>query len=1289
MIKIARIALLFLFISAVFPVNGQVRVKGPGLTRLEWKEVQAVSTTSQGIQRFLFFEGAQYNAADSSLPSFFQRIKLPAGATGASAVLADAIYLPLTAAEENAIRGRQIPSSIEPKVQTGSDRKETYAYISFVPLRVNASTGKPEKLAGFRLQTTPTYGARLNASNQRVYSPSSVLATGEWYRIGVTQTGIHKLSYDLLQQLGIDVSSIDPNNIKVYGNGGAQLPFANYLPRPDDLVQDAIYVQGEGDHVFDPSDYILFYGEAPGEWYYSYIDQRFHHKAHLYSDTTYYFITVDGGLGKRIATLPSAAGGTPVTTFDDYAFHESDAVNLIKSGREWYGENFETTNSLVFPFLFPDIDASAKGYIKVDVGSRSASSATYNITCGDTTGVINTNGSSLCPTCDFIQPLSTNFLFTPTGPNVNVTVNKATASAAAWINYIEVNVRRHLIMNRSQFSFRDRLSVGPGNIAAYQLSDALFTVQVWDVSDPTNARQMSTVLNGTTLEFSAAADTLREFIAFNGASFFEPVIFGKVENQDLHALGFYNMIIVAHPLFMEQANKLADMHREQDGLSVLIVTPQQIYNEFSSGMQDVSAIRDFVKMFYDRAVAPSDQPEYLLLFGDGSYDNKHRFNPNSNFIPTYQSLNSYSPTASYVSDDFFGLLDDNEGQWSPNDNDVLDIGIGRFPVRTVQEAEAAVNKAMHYTNAVTSAPVNACDPSGEKTSFGDWRNVVCFVADDEDGDLHLTQAESIAKEIDTLYGTLNVDKIYLDAYQQISASGGERYPDAAEALTKRVEKGALVINYTGHGGELGLTSEDVLNVSTINKWDNINNLPLFVTATCEFSRFDDPERTSAGEYVFLNPDGGGIALLSTVRLVYAAPNHYLNTKFYDYAFEPQNGEMPRLGDLFRLTKVSSGPAVNNRNFTLLGDPAIRLAYPKHNVVTTHVNHQSINVRPQDTLKALSVVTISGYVADANGVRLTGYNGMMYPTVYDKVDTIKTLANDGNQSPSVKFTLLKSILFKGRATVTNGEFSFSFVVPKDIDPAYGPGKISYYALAGKDDAAGYYEGITIGGYDSTAANDVTGPVIKLYMNDSSFVFGDQTHTDPQLYAVISDSTGINTVGLGIGHDMIAVLDEDATHPIVLNDNFSTDPNSFRTGSIRYPFYDLEEGTHSVSVKVWDVNNNSAQSYTEFVVATSAKLALKHVLNYPNPFTTRTQFRFEYNQACDMLDVQVQVFTVSGKLVKTLSAYVHTDGKNADPIEWDGTDEFGDRIGKGVYIYRLRVRNSLGETAERYERLVILK
>jgi hypothetical protein len=646
-----------------------------------------------------------------------------------------------------------------------------------------------------------------------------------------------------------------------------------------------------------------------------------------------------------------------------------------------------------------------------------------------------------------------------------------------------------------------------------------------------------------------------------------------------------------------------------------------------------------------------------------------------------------------VSDDFFGWLDPEEGEdWTSG---LVDIGVGRFPVKNASEATAAVSKVEAYYSKNYNFSINDEASSCDVTSaypLGDWRNWVCFIADDEDYQTHLGDAESLSNKVKTKHPEYNVDKIYSDAFLQYVTPGGERYPDVNSEIDHRFRRGALVMNYTGHGGEIGLGHERFIEISQIQSYKNKNNLPLMVTATCEFARFDDPDRTSAGELCFLNPDGAAIALLTTVRLAFSNTNLILNTNLYEYIFDTlPNGKMPALGDVVKLTKVKSGISFYYLNFHLLGDPALRLAYPQQKVFTSSINGNTVTTSSTDTMKALAKVTIKGYVGDKSGNKLTSFNGILYPTVFDKQQKITCLGNDPSSITSggpFQFMLQKNIIYKGKVQVTNGDFTFSFIVPKDISYSFDKGKLSYYAHNGVVDAHGYSTNFYIGGSATNVTPDNAGPAIGLYMNDKKFVSGGTTNEKPNLYAEVVDSSGINTVGTGIGHDITAVLDENSSKPVILNDYYEANLNSYQSGKIKYPFNELSEGNHRLSLKVWDVQNNSSIAYTDFVVAKSAEMALTHVLNYPNPFTTRTKFFFENNQCCNTLKVNIQIFTISGKVVKTISQSIRTEGFRSDGIDWDGKDDFGDKLAKGVYIYKLSISDAENKKAEKTEKLVIL-
>ena len=719
-----------------------------------------------------------------------------------------------------------------------------------------------------------------------------------------------------------------------------------------------------------------------------------------------------------------------------------------------------------------------------------------------------------------------------------------------------------------------------------------------------------------------------------------------------------------------------------------MVTTDQVYNEFGGGIADISAIRDYMKMLYDRASGDTGlMPKYLLLFGDGSFDNKNRVDNNTNLIPTYESYQSFDPTSSFNTDDFFGFLDDNEGGNMLSSSMKMDIAIGRIPAKDATEAESVVTKIKFYKS---------------PASLGPWQNVLTFCADDEDGNEHINSMNTIADYVGTTYPQFNLDKIYLDAYQQISTPGGARYPDVNTAINNRIYSGTLIFNYMGHGGPTGLAHERILSNVDFDGWTNLCKLSLFITATCDFSNFDNAYIISAGERLMLNANGGAIGLVTTTRLVYSSGNKELNKNFMSQVFRIVNGNPITIGEALRICKNITSSDDNNRKFTLLGDPAISLVNSSNKILTSTINLHTVTSGP-DTLKALEKVTVTGFVADKNGMKISTYNGTVYPTVFDKTVTYKTLGNDPGNSPIKNFQLQKNAIFNGKASVKNGDFSFTFIVPKDIAYQYGFGKLSYYSQDGTSSASGYKNDVVVGGSASSFDQDNKGPQIQIYMNDEKFVFGGMTDENPTLFVKLKDESGINTVGNGIGHDVTGVTDEDSKSTFVLNDFYESNLDDYQSGTIRYPLKNISEGRHNITVKAWDVYNNSNEGYTEFIVASSAQAALAHVLNYPNPFTSQTEFMFEHNLSSGNLQVKIEIYSVSGKLVKTILQSVDEGNRNGiscmaetnagsfrvNGIMWDGNDDYGDPLAKGVYVYRVSIKNDAGLKADTFEKLVLLK
>jgi hypothetical protein len=575
------------------------------------------------------------------------------------------------------------------------------------------------------------------------------------------------------------------------------------------------------------------------------------------------------------------------------------------------------------------------------------------------------------------------------------------------------------------------------------------------------------------------------------------------------------------------------------------------------------------------------------------------------------------------------------------------------------------------------------------STFGDWKLKYVQIADDEENNYFiLNDTEPQYNSVKSDHFEMNCDKLYLDAYPQQTTAGGQRYPDVYNAITDRIQRGAVLVNYVGHGGEVGLAEERVVSIPQINDWSNINALNLFVSATCEFTKYDDPKRISAGEWVALNPTGGAIALMTTTRAVYFGVNTSVGNALFDNVFDRNTDNSPlTFGEIMMRTKNDALDSDNKRSFTLIGDPALKIALPSLKVVTDSINGKSPLVEI-DTLNALSKVRIKGHIEDVSGNIQNGFNGILVPSIFDKTKKMKTLGQDPN-SQEVEFELQRNIVYKGKSSIVNGYFDFSFVVPKDIALSIGKGKISYYAYDSNVDAYGYDTNFRIGGINPNGINDNEGPQLEVFLNDEKFIDGSITDETPVLLVKAFDENGINTVGNGIGHDITAIIDGKSSDPIVLNDYYSSELNSYQSGEIRYQMSELAPGRHTVLVKVWDVNNNSSSVETSFVVQEKQTPVLSNVYNYPNPFTTSTEFMFEHNQSCSTLDVQVQIFTISGKLIKTINESVNTVGFRNQGINWDGRDDFGDQLAKGVYIYHLKVKNPDGQVAEKTEKLVLLK
>lgn len=1142
--------------------------------------------------------------------------------------------------------------------------------------------------------TAPVYPLRLSlwffvlmaacfsSAAQRTYKPASVLATGNWAKISVATEGVYKMDAAFFSSLGFG-GSVPSSQIRIFGSGPGMLPESNAAPRIDDLEEVAISIEDGGDGQLNGADYVLFYATGPDIWVKDSVNRRFSHKKNLYSDRAFYFVSI-GGTGKRIPTQTSPPNASvTVSSFDERYFHESDTINFLSSGKEWWGEELSALpgRSLNRNFSLPLTNLLPGQCTVVSSAAARSVNTSSRLTvqlngAGVQQLIIPAIGTGQFDPFAQQAQVQDNAVLNNTTINLSFNYTPGSVNSQAWLNWFEIFCRRALTLPANgQLGFRDW---GTVNIAAigFSLSGADVATQVWDVTDPQSPLRMNASLTGGSLRFSAEATRLHEYIAFS-TSFLVPKAEGRVAVQNLHATVAADYLIVTPPQFVAQAQRLADFHKQRNNLTTVIATTEQLFNEFAGGAPDPTAIRDFAKMYFDKYAATWTQKgKYLLLFGKASFDYKNRIAGNTALVPAYESPSSLEPLATYTSDDFFGFLEDGEDINSTVIVNTLDIGVGRIPAKTAEEAKAFVDKVIDYHAA---------------TAFGPWRNNLNFIADDEDVNLHLQDAEVLTSTVATTAPVFNPQKIYLDAFQQESGSAGGRYPSVNAAVNSHIYNGTLIWNYSGHGGPERLAEEVVLDQAIVNNLNNQYRLPLFITATCDFAPYDNPVLNSLGENLITRQKTGAIALMTTTRVVFANSNRIQNNSYLKVALQPDaTGRYKTLGEAVQasknLTYTTSGDIINNRKFALLGDPAMTLAFPVLNVQPTTVNGKNISAGA-DTLSATEFVTMDGEVRDNAGVVQNNFSGTVYLSLFDKVKSVTTLANDPT-SVAVPFSDQSTVLFRGKASATAGKFSFKFRLPKDINFQYGAGKISLYAQDGTKDGAGFSSNIIIGGIVAGGVFDNEGPEIKAFLNDTRFVNGGITNGSPVLVLNLSDSSGINTGSSGIDHDIVATLDGNNNQYYVLNSFYESDLDDYQKGTVRFQLPSLAPGPHTLKIKAWDVVNNSSEYLLHFTVINNEELKIDRVLNYPNPFTTHTAFWFEHNYPGADLQLRVDIFAVSGKRIKTITQTINTPGNRSIEANWDGRDEWGEKVGRGVYLYHLSVKAPSGKSAGKWERLVIL-
>lgn len=1291
-----KILLLFLIISTtVFSQQKRFAIN--------WDGYKTISTGNYSLIIPSFnANNFSYNFDNGLL--FVAQWKITKPVNESSIKVSNVSYASISKEELKDLNINTIDSELKFTLKNSKGRTDQFAYFQITPI-IKDNNGSYKKVQSFQIDYNTNANKTLSFNKTNGVSKAitnSVLSSGEWYKFYVDTTGVFKISKNFLQQLGVNVNSVDPRTIKLYGNGGRMIPYSNAVSYPLDVTENAIEFVGEEDGVFNNEDYILFYAQGPKEF-----NIESNTNINCYTDKTYYYINVSSGSGKRILPMvePSGAVDMMIDTFEDYKFHEIDEYNIALLGRRWFGDRFDIDNNKTFKFDFPNLVTSIPITLKVFVASASSTQSSMQINVnGSSVSTLNMAGSitntNLGIDASFVGNVNVN------SSNIEVNLNfdnQGNPSGLGYLDYISIQATRDLSFTNKQFQFKNSAVASASGIGQYNITNASEISEIWDVTNLYNITSYINQDNSNNLSFTSNLGTLKTYIVVTPLDYFEPKFDANktISNQNIKGTIFQDSngqfqdidyIIVAPNNMLDQAERLAQINKKQYSLNVKVVGLNEIYNEFSTGNQDVGAIRNLVKYVYDNASSPANRIKYLCLFGDGSFDYKDRIPNNTNIVPSWYSYNSFNLTSSFVSDDFYGMMDANEGTMAASDR--LDIAVGRILADTPQRAKEMVDKIESYY---------------VKEAFGSWRNNFVVVSDDVDKDwegILQETTDNVGNTVNQEKQFINVVKIHSDAFKQETSAGGNRYPQVTESLINAIDNGALVVNYFGHGGEEGLASERIFLKPDVLNLRNLCKLNCFVTVTCEFTKFDNPFRETAGEFTYWNKQAGAIGLITTTRQVFVSFGITFNNELGQYLFSYndtdtfEDYEYPSMAEALRLTKnlPSISSQSQRRLVFFIGDPAMKLAFPKPNIRLTKINDVPIT-QATDTLKALSYVKLAGEVTDISGTLLTNYNGTLSTTIYDKNINRQTLANDNTrlngQLVLLDFETLGEIIFRGQASVTNGQFEFDFVVPKDIGIPVGFGKVSFYSKNEEllqDQSGVSINTVKIGGLNENAAEDNIGPVATLYMNDENFVSGGITNESPTLLAKLEDENGINTAS-GIGHDIVAIIDGDETNPFILNDYYQTEVDNYKKGVVSFPFRDLEPGLHTLTLKAWDVYNNSSTTEIQFVVHDKdQELVINNVLNYPNPFVNYTEFWFNHNSS-DPLNVSIQIFTVSGKLIKTLNGQTNAGTKTTSSLSrdiiWDGRDDFGDKIGKGVYIYKLTVHSDLlNKKVEKIEKLVIL-
>ena len=1097
-----------------------------------------------------------------------------------------------------------------------------------------------------------------NSSFSQFNGEKQPFSDGKWVAIAVDEGGFFKITYSDLQQYGFDPNQINPRTLRLFASQGIGYPDLNGTVTSS-MPELPIWVEGESDGVFNSNDYIVFYIEPMVQFEPD--NLRFKRERHQYANKiTAYLGSNNKTEGKRVLHLkenppnniPIIYGGCTLNIF------EKDIQNPLGMGRVWLGEKLgnETLTRTYNNQITTGVDST---WLRFRIGASMVDeTGNLNIKYGSQEFDLflrrNFSGDENIYTQEFQLKTAETGNF----PLV-LTLSRNNSQSAAYLDYLQFqSFAKHESIAANSWFYPHLINENLSEGIIFEFPGEYNDRIVWDVTNPYQPVSLPFQTKGANQHYYNPKPVASAHLMVNRISQLSTPTLRKVitptDINDRIATTLY----ITSPNFLSTLNSIDWNVINPDSK---IITTQEIYDQYSGGEPDLGAIRAYLRFLHAhyKDVNGNSILKYVTLVGAASYDFFDRLPGNTNYVPIYQSLGE-SKTSNFSLDDYIGYL--TEGEGDPRlDQSKLNVIIGRIPARSENEILQFFEKRKNYLST---------------KSLGSWRSRITFVTDDVDDSWEKEftyESEDYANYIAKNHPYLKVNRIYADAFVQKTNGNNEAYPDVNSAIKKSFEEGSLFINYQGHGGETGWGQEAFFDIPTINSLTNPYNLPVLFTATCEFSRFDNPALQSAGEKTLFRKNGGAVALMTTTRTVWVSGNSIINDAFWkNYGFPKPNEPIPTLGDLYG--RMKNRPRLNSEDnkFALMGDPSMKLAFPEHVVDIDSINGIAFE-NFTDTLKAFAVLKVKGHITERLKGIMNDFNGILEVEIFDKPLQQFTLNND-NSGINIPFQSESSIIYKGKVTVVNGRYEFAFAIPKDISYKVGEGRCIFYAYNEITDASGFWK-FNIGGSSPINFVDTMGPSVKAYMGDTLFIKGGSVQSETQFVGRVFDPNGLNATGSGIGRDMVLTLDPgtEDEQSFVVNEFFSYDANSYQQGTITFPLTDLKPGNHIAHIKVWDIFNNSGTAEVDFLVGPARELHISDSKAIPNPINSMENLRFSlnHNMANEDLTVNVSIFTVSGSKVYENETFIWSAPSKIILPE-NQEDWFrGFDLPSGLYIYQIHL------------------